>query len=293
MDPATATAQAAAATAASVQTLVNALHSGNTTAATTSSHRLSLSSFWREDPVGWFHYAEAEFVVANLQLNSYLCYSHVLRALSPEVIATVRDYVRTITPETPDAYATLKSVLITRFSPSQIDNCFKVLDLPPMGDRHPLAYLSDILALLPSDGNLMINAIFLRGQTEAMKAALADKAELSPFELAQAATRLPRSAAVQPPAAVNAAPGGFSSPPVMEASAAPFAPRRPDRPISHGRRSPTSRRPPQARRRTPSPNRQRRPLPQPPPSSGLCFYHYHFGSNAHRCTPPCNWRAEN
>ncbi len=44
----------------------------------------------------------------------------------------------------------------------------------------------------------------LRGQTEAMKAALADNAELSPYELAQAAARLPRSTAVPPPAAVNA-----------------------------------------------------------------------------------------
>jgi hypothetical protein len=129
MDPVLATAQAAAATAASVQTLVNALHTGGP-AATSQSHRLSLSSFWREDPVGWFHYAEAEFVVANLQLNSYLCYSHVLQALSPEVIPTVREYVCTIRMETLDAYTTLKSVLITRFSPSQIDSCFKLWDLP-------------------------------------------------------------------------------------------------------------------------------------------------------------------
>ncbi len=162
-----------------------------------------------------------------------------------------------------------------------------------MGDRHPLAYLSDIMAPMPTDGNLMINAIFLRGQTEAMKVALADKAELSPYELAQAAARLPRSTAVPPPAAVNAAPVAAPSSPVLEASAAPFAPRRPERPASRGRRSPASRRPPQARRRTPSPNRQRRPLPQPPPSSGLCFYHYHFDRDAHRCAAPCSWRPEN
>jgi hypothetical protein len=36
----------------------------------------------------------------------------------------------------------LKNVLITRFSPTQIDNCFKLLDMPPMGDRHSLAYQS-------------------------------------------------------------------------------------------------------------------------------------------------------
>ncbi len=129
----------------------------------------------------------------------------------------------------------------------------------------------------------------MRGMSEAMRAALADKAELLPFELVHAAARLPRFTAAQAPAAVNAAPTADPSPPVMEASAAPFAPRRPDRPASRNRRSPTSRWP----RRTPSPNRPRRPLPQPPPSSGLCFYHDHFGGDAHRCAPPCNWRVEN
>ncbi len=87
-------------------------------------HRLSLSSFWREDPVGWFQYAEVEFIVANAQLNNYLCYSHVLRALSPEVIDTVRDYVRTFTPDKLDAYSTLKNVLNTRFSLTQVHSCF-------------------------------------------------------------------------------------------------------------------------------------------------------------------------
>ncbi len=70
----------------------------------TQQRSLSFSSFWREDPVRRFHYAEAEFFVANLQLNSYLCYSHILHALSPEVIATVWDKVCTIMPDTPDAY---------------------------------------------------------------------------------------------------------------------------------------------------------------------------------------------
>jgi hypothetical protein len=59
-------------TAASVQALVDAIHNSEPIAAVSPSHCLSLSSFWREDPVGWFHYAEVDFVVANMQLNSYL-----------------------------------------------------------------------------------------------------------------------------------------------------------------------------------------------------------------------------
>ncbi len=44
--------------------------------------------------------AEAEFIVSGFPADSYLCYSHVLRALPPDVIAAVRDLVRIVTPET-------------------------------------------------------------------------------------------------------------------------------------------------------------------------------------------------
>jgi hypothetical protein len=59
MDHSTA-AQAAAATASYIQALAEVLQASHSPAAP--SHRLVLSSFWKEDPVGWFHYAEAEFV---------------------------------------------------------------------------------------------------------------------------------------------------------------------------------------------------------------------------------------
>ncbi len=66
-----------------------------------------------------------------------------------------------------------------------------------------------------------------------MRATIADKAELSPFELVHAAARLPRSTAAQAPAAVDAALTAAPSPPVMEASAAPFAPSLSQPPLTH------------------------------------------------------------
>jgi hypothetical protein len=47
----------------------NPIHSSEPTDAISQSHRLSLSSFWREDPEGWFHFAEAKFIIANLLYN--------------------------------------------------------------------------------------------------------------------------------------------------------------------------------------------------------------------------------
>jgi hypothetical protein len=34
----------------------------------------------------------------------------------------------------------------------------------------------------------------------------------------------------------------------------------------------------------------RQPLPQPPASSTLCFYHYHFKRQARKCQSPCTWQ---
>jgi hypothetical protein len=73
---------------------------------------IHILTFWKEDPVGWFHYAEAEYVVAGIPIHSYLCYSHVLRSLQPDMITMVRDLVCTVTPDTLSAYAYLKQALL-------------------------------------------------------------------------------------------------------------------------------------------------------------------------------------
>ncbi len=188
MDQPTA-AQAAAAAAASIQALAEALQASHSPAAP--SHRLVLSSFWKEDPVGWFHYAEAEFVVSGFPAESYLCYSHVLRALPPDVIAADRDLVRIVTPETPGAYTCLKQALLSRYTPTDIANCFKFIDHPPLGDRHALTLFSDMQALLPADANILFNAHYIRRLPESMQNALVGKGELPPRELAEAAALLP------------------------------------------------------------------------------------------------------
>jgi hypothetical protein len=137
---------------------VDVIHSAES--ATSPSHRLSLSSSWREDPIGLVPYDEAEFIIANLQMNSYLFYIHLLHALSAEAIVTGCDFVHCITPDTPDPYGMLKHTLVTQYTPPQIDNCYKLLDMLPLGNCHPLTLHSDIPALLPTDANILVNAIY-------------------------------------------------------------------------------------------------------------------------------------
>jgi hypothetical protein len=288
MDQPTA-AQAAVATAASIQALAEALQANRTPAA--ASHRLVLSSFWKEDPVGWFHYAEAEFAISGYPADNYLCYSHVLRALPPDVIAAVRDLVRVVTPETPGAYSCLKQSLLSRYTPTDIANCFRFIDHPPLGDRHVLTLFSDMQALLPADANILFNAHFLRRLPESMQNALVGKGELPPRELAEAAALLPHPALAAAVPVHQTVPLPPSPPPLIAQARPPYR-RSQSRSPSRPRRgsSPASFRG-QARPSTPRP--ARRQLPQPPPSSTYCFYHYNFGGGARRCQPPCSWHSEN
>jgi hypothetical protein len=90
MDLAASAAAAASATAA-VQAVTEVLRPANL-----QQHKVTLPGFWREDPVGWFQHAEAEFLLARIPADSYVCYLHVIRALPSEVLMAVRDLTRDI-----------------------------------------------------------------------------------------------------------------------------------------------------------------------------------------------------
>jgi hypothetical protein len=184
-DPAAVAANAAVAAAtAAVQALSSHLPS-----VTSPQHKLALPSFWLDDPAGWFQHAEAEFTLARLPANSYICYVHVIRALPSEVLAAVRDLTRVVTAATPDPYL-LKDALLTRFTASPLQRCFRILDMGPLGDRRPSALFAEMHSLLPQDASVLFNAIYLRCLPESMRAALADRGELLPGDLTAAADLL-------------------------------------------------------------------------------------------------------
>ena len=74
------------------------------------------------------------------------------------MITTVRDVVRTVTLDTPGAYPYLKHALLSRYTSTAIAKCFRFIDHPDLGDRHPLTLFSDMQALLPEDANFLFNA---------------------------------------------------------------------------------------------------------------------------------------
>jgi hypothetical protein len=240
-------------------------------------HKLALPPFWLDDPAGWFQHAEAEFTLSRLPANCYICYVHVIRALPSEVLAAVRDLTCGVTAATPDPYLLLKEALLTRFTASPLQRCFWILDMAPLGDCRPSALFAEMHSLLPQDANVLFNAIYLHCLPESMRAALADRGELLPGDLAAAADLLHHS--TRPSAATIAAatPLPPSPPPSLSVATVHTPSRR------FQSRSPNRRRRFSPQRRPPTPHRSRNPLPRPPPGNSLCFYHFNFGHQARRC----------
>jgi hypothetical protein len=128
------THQLATATTASVQALAAALQQQSLQPGT--ANRLSLPPFWPPEPAAWFPHVEAEFLLARVLLTSYLCYLHIIRALPPDIIASIRDITRHLTAESLDAYDIVKQALLERFTTSELQRCYQLRDAPALGDRN-------------------------------------------------------------------------------------------------------------------------------------------------------------
>ena len=272
----------AAAYAANIQAIQTLSEAMLALQANSNHSKVNLPSFWSHDPAGWFLHAEAQFTYARIPDNSYVGYINVVRALPSEVLSAVCDITRDIAPTTTGPYMLLKTALLHRYTISPLQRCYRMLDMPALGDRRPSALYAEMTAQLHQEANYLINAIFLRKLPAYMRAQLSSQAHLHPRELAAAADLL---VDCDPSAAASVTSAAAAT------AAAVTAP-------SQGRsrsRSPAAKKRPQTPARTRSPaNRSspafKQPLPQPPASSTLCFYHYHFKKQARKCQAPCTWQ---
>jgi hypothetical protein len=198
----------AAAAAASIQALAEALQQQHINQ--TPRHRISLPTFWKQDPRGWFHHIEAKFTIARVPLTSYHCYLHIIWALPADIIADVHDLIRTITEETANAYEVIKA---RRFTATPLQQSHKLLDYAQLGDGNIAVHYAQMRALYTPNSDVLFNAIFLCTLPENMRTALASQAELPSDELAHVAIQLQHT--VVPTASIAA------DTPIAAASPAP------------------------------------------------------------------------
>jgi hypothetical protein len=166
--------------------------------------------------VAWFQHIEEEFIIARVPLTSYLCYLHVIHALQADVVTAVHDITSNITAESINAYDVVKQALLQCFTSSELQRCFQLLDALPLGNRNIAAHYSQLRSLIPTNGDILLTAIFLRTLPAHISTALADRAELPSAELtaaqmqhtvaAQAAVAAATPLPPSPPPSVSTAP---------------------------------------------------------------------------------------
>jgi len=278
--------QAAAMAAAAAQQFVAALQP------TAVSPRLpQLAAFWTHDPVGWFQQAEAEFDTVQLPTTAPAAFTAVLRALPPEVNRAVRILTSAVTAATPGAYHLLKDALLEEFQRTPLQNSFAILEMPAMGTRTPMQLTNEVLALLPAQGDTLVNAIILQRLPERIRSQVASKGHLPPKELAREAMHVYNALSPAVVAAMASEPiasvhyGGASSDHGGHDFETVAAARPPSRAAQRSRRSPMRR--PQTPRRRRSRSRD---SADSSPSPDVCWFHHTFGRAARRCRPPCKWQ---
>lgn len=215
---------------------------------------LELSTFCASLPKVWFIQAEAQFHIHHIttDLTKYLC---VVCALDQETTRRLIHYLRQ--PPADNKYEGIKTLLLRTFCLSRRERAARLLHMGGLGDRKPSVLMGEMLALM--DGHktcLLFDLLFLEQMPMDIRLLLVDDDFTDPHRLAAHADVLWQALHLQQGGAaisrVAAVPRQVirAVPASTEGVAVPSA--------TNGARK-----------------------------DKWCYYHQRWGSEAHRCRPPC------
>ncbi|XP_065055346.1 uncharacterized protein LOC135683893 [Rhopilema esculentum] len=273
----------------------------STSSPTVHAFALKLPPYWPNDPIVWFAQVEAQFLTRNITSQSTK-FAYVISSLQPDIAQEIRDIL--ISPLPTNPYEVLKSELIKGTSASEQKRFNQLLISEELGDRKPSQLLRRMRQLL-GDNNLengILKRLFLQRLPQNIQLILAstpDTVQLD--ELALLADKILEVAPPQPSIA------SISPSPVDSSVAKEIYDLRNQvnslttqlaTLVTQGRFQPCTRSYSRSRSRGRSPatsqsSTHRRDASATRPQSSICWYHRQFGSNAHHCTMPCSFTANN
>jgi hypothetical protein len=245
---------------------------------------LHLPEFWPETPAAWFLHAESKFRLRRITAE-WDKYDHLVSALPRASVRLVLDLLEN--PDEDQPYTALKEKLLSSHELTNFERIEKLMQLEPLGGRKPTELLAEMLELCPrgQESNMFFLFLFLQRLPRELRMMLDEDDSLTPRQLAAKADKLWAKhthqhgsvaavadddhtvAAVQPSRSRG---GGFRG-----------RGQRPQRSRGGRRAAPSAVATPASEPETPS--RVARS------ATGLCFYHWTFGEQAHKCEPPCSW----
>jgi hypothetical protein len=110
---------------------------------------IKVQDFWTHNPVGWFVFLEAQFLVRTPpvpQLNRFL---YALAGLPSNILELASDI--TSVPPNDDSYQNLKDMLLEKYQKSALDKSFLLLNFVDGGELTPLESMAKVNRLFTTN----------------------------------------------------------------------------------------------------------------------------------------------
>ena len=244
-------------------------------------HRVAvrLPTFWTDRPAVWFAQAEAQFELAAIT-RQRTKFNYVVSQLNQQQAAEVEDIITT--PPEDEPYDRLKAELVRRLSTSREQRVRQLLSHEELGDRKPSQFLRHLKGLAPDVPDEFLRTIWasrLPPQVQAILAGQIGGSLESASNLADKiceVTTQPTTASISPAAPDNTA-GLLER---IEELSRQVASLQVQQVNSHSQS--------RVRHRSQSRGHRRNTPANSLQPSGICWYHWQFGNEARKCTPPCS-----
>lgn len=243
---------------------------------------MKLPPFWRNNPSLWFAQIEAQFVVADIRIDSTKFY-HVVAAIESDILSSVHDII--LNPPEKDKYDTLKTRLIAQYAESESSKLRTLIQGLELGDQRPSSLLCKMRELAGKNfSDDLLKSLWISRLPSNIQPILAASNE----ELTALSAMADKIHELVLPNTINAtSTSKCLAPSSLESQVAELTKQVNElTTFLHSSRPKfrdTPNRSPHLRHRSSS----RKKLKEP--SDGLCFYHVNFGTNARKCKPPCSF----
>ncbi|XP_072929578.1 uncharacterized protein [Epargyreus clarus] len=250
--------------------------------------QIKMIPFAPEDPEIWFAMLEGQFAAHGI-MDDRIKFSNVVIGLDIAHAKAVKDIIKN--PPSTDSYDKIKAELIKRLSASNEKKVMRLLTHEELGDRKPSQFLRHLQDLAgPSVPENFIKSIWSSRLPQSIQTILASQPSHSLEELSDLADRIqdiitPGGVVASTAVPVTVASGHQNSEIAELRKMVEQLTTRMDRLSREPRRE--IRRPRPRRRASSSSSRTRSQSSYR--RHPMCWYHFKFGSNAHRCQLPCDF----
>ena len=252
---------------------------------------VTLPPFWPDNAAAWFALAESRFRMKRIY-DEWDRYDYTISSLSKDSLRLVMDVITT--PPDDEPYSAIKARLLSSHEMTDYQRIERLLSMDSLGDMRPSELLAHMLELCPAgeEKSKFFAFHYLHRLPQELRIMLSEDDHQEVHSLARKADRLWAIHGHRLHGGVSAVSAASQEPLVSAVRGNSRG----------GGRGGSSKRGAPARKSSSSkahlPPKGAASVGGTAPaalardSAGLCYFHWHFGDQAHKCEPPCSWQGQ-